>query len=40
MRLAAILALLIMAMLASTAGHTTAARSEILQPIAAGMPPR
>jgi hypothetical protein len=39
MRVAAVLALLILAMLASTTANTTAARSEILRPIAAGLPP-
>jgi hypothetical protein len=40
MRIAVMLTLLILAMLAATAANTTAARSEILRPIAASLPPR
>ncbi len=39
MRIAVVLTLLILAMLSATAANTTAARSEILHPIAAGLPP-
>lgn len=39
MRIAVLLSLMILAMLAATAVNTTSARSEILHPIAAGLPP-
>jgi hypothetical protein len=39
MRIAVMLTLMILAMLAATASNTSAARSEILSPIAAGLPP-